>query len=79
MRDSRVLTGAQIVQSQFDRAADLVSIEPYMRQILKTPFRTVTVEVPVRMDDGQIQVLQAVIPLGSTTYHSGTPKNRTVQ
>jgi len=45
-----------IVESQFERAADLINLESYMRRILMRPFREVQVEVPVRMDDGRIEV-----------------------
>ena len=50
------MSGKAIVASQFDRAADLVNLDAYMRRILLTPFREVQVEVPVRMDDGRIEV-----------------------
>jgi glutamate dehydrogenase (NAD(P)+) len=50
------MSGKAIAQSQFDRAADLINLESYMRRILTAPFREVTVEVPVRMDDGRIEV-----------------------
>src|ERR1051325_3349531 len=49
-------SGRAIVQNQFDRAADLINLEAYMRKILMSPFREVQVEVPVRMDDGRIEV-----------------------
>src|SRR2546426_5295365 len=56
-RPSRApMSGRAIVQSQFDRAADLINLEAYMRKILMSPFREVQVEVPVRMDDGRIEV-----------------------
>src|SRR6185312_5246533 len=56
-RPSRApMSGRAIVQSQFDRAADLINLEAYMRKILCSPFREVQVEVPVRMDDGRIEV-----------------------
>src|ERR1700757_4887694 len=51
------MSGRAIAQSQFDRAADLINLETYMRRILMAPFREVQVEVPVRMDDGRIEVL----------------------
>src|SRR5205814_10269994 len=52
-RPSRApMSGRAIVQSQFDRAADLINLEAYMRKILMSPFRGVQVEVPVRMADG---------------------------
>ncbi len=50
------MSGKAIVQSQFDRAANLISLEAYMRRLLLTPFREVQVELPVRMDDGRIEV-----------------------
>jgi glutamate dehydrogenase (NAD(P)+) len=56
-RPSRApMSGRAIVQSQFDHAADLINLESYMRKILMSPFREVQVEVPVRMDDGRIEV-----------------------
>jgi glutamate dehydrogenase (NAD(P)+) len=50
------MSGKSIVASQFDRAANLIELEDYMRRILLSPFREVQVEVPVRMDDGRIEV-----------------------
>ncbi|MCC6573567.1 MAG: glutamate dehydrogenase [Planctomycetes bacterium] len=40
----------------FDSAADRLNMDPQLRSILKTPFREVTVAVPVRMDSGKIHV-----------------------
>jgi glutamate dehydrogenase (NAD(P)+) len=56
----------RIVSNQFDHAADLLGLEPYMRSLLQAPFRSVTVEVPVRMDDGRIEVFR-----GYRIQHSG--------
>ncbi len=42
--------------SQFERAANLINLDDYLRRILTRPFREVQVEVPVRMDDGRIEV-----------------------
>jgi glutamate dehydrogenase (NAD(P)+) len=50
------MSGKSITASQFDRAANLINLESYMRRILQSPFREVQVEVPVRMDDGRIEV-----------------------
>src|SRR5207237_1209399 len=36
--------------------ADVINLEQYMRHVLMHPFREVQVEVPVRMDDGRIEV-----------------------
>jgi glutamate dehydrogenase (NAD(P)+) len=50
------MSGKAIAQNQFDRAADLIGLESYMRRILSAPFREIQVEIPVRMDDGRIEV-----------------------
>ena len=41
----------------FDRAADHVGLSDEMRDVLRTTYREITVQVPVRMDDGRLQVL----------------------
>jgi glutamate dehydrogenase (NAD(P)+) len=43
-------------QRQFDIAADLLDLSPNLRRILRVPQRELTVNFPVRMDDGTIQV-----------------------
>ena len=53
------LSIGRIVINQFDRAADLIGLEDYLRRILSSPFRSVAVGVPVRMDDGRIEVFNA--------------------
>ncbi len=50
------MSGKAIVATHFEKAANLINLEAYMRRILLAPFREVTVEVPVRMDDGRIEV-----------------------
>ncbi len=42
--------------AQFDRVADLLSIEKDARDRIKYPKRALTVAVPVRMDDGRVEV-----------------------
>lgn len=42
--------------AQFDRVADLLSIETDARDRIKYPKRALTVAVPVRMDDGRVEV-----------------------
>ncbi len=58
-------TGA-IVENYFEAAADLIGLEKYMRELLCMPFRSVSVEVPVRMDDGDVQVFR-----GYRIQHNG--------
>jgi glutamate dehydrogenase (NAD(P)+) len=44
-------------QRQFDLAAEMLDLEPGLRQILRVPQRELTVRFPVKMDDGRIEVL----------------------
>ncbi|MDX6438883.1 MAG: glutamate dehydrogenase [Gaiellaceae bacterium] len=46
----------QAVTLFFDRAADHVGLGDEMREILRTSYRELTVQVPVRMDDGRLEV-----------------------
>jgi glutamate dehydrogenase (NAD(P)+) len=62
---SPMKTGA-IAKSQFDMAADLLGLEPYMRRLLRMPFRSVAVEVPFRKDDGSIELFR-----GYRVQHNG--------
>ncbi len=65
--DSKVSMGTRaITKNQFDVAADLIDLEGHMRRILAMPFRTVAVEVPVRMDHGGIEVFR-----GYRIQHNG--------
>jgi len=41
---------------QFDRAADLMELDSALRQWLNTSFRELSVRIPVRMDNGNVQV-----------------------
>jgi glutamate dehydrogenase (NAD(P)+) len=42
--------------SQFDAAADHLAIEPDLRAVLRVPQRELTVNFPVKMDDGSVRV-----------------------
>jgi len=43
---------------QFDRAADLLDLDPGIREILRRPKRQLIVSVPTKMDDGSIRVFE---------------------
>ena len=43
----------RIVDRNFEPAAERLGLGPEERLLLRTPFREVQVEVPVRMDDGR--------------------------
>jgi glutamate dehydrogenase (NAD(P)+) len=46
----------RLAVAQFDRAAGLMDLDPNLRQRLKLPDRSLVVSVPVRMDDGRVEV-----------------------
>ncbi|MBW3592344.1 MAG: glutamate dehydrogenase [Actinobacteria bacterium] len=50
----------------FDRAAAHIGLADEMRAVLRTTYRELTVQVPVRMDDGSLQVLT-----GYRVQHNG--------
>ena len=43
-------------QQQFDQSAELLDLEPAMREFLRYPMREMRVRLPVRMDDGHVEV-----------------------
>ncbi|MEO7296402.1 MAG: Glu/Leu/Phe/Val dehydrogenase [Candidatus Limnocylindria bacterium] len=45
-----------VAQSQFDHAADKLDLDAGMRRVLRVPQRELTVNFPVTMDDGSVQV-----------------------
>jgi len=56
----------EITTNQFDTAADLLGLNRSMRERLCHPFREVTVQVPVLMDNGDVEVF-----LGHRVQHNG--------
>jgi glutamate dehydrogenase (NAD(P)+) len=46
----------RLAVAQFDRAAELMNLDRNLRQRLKLPDRSLVVSVPVRMDDGRVEV-----------------------
>ena len=50
----------------FDAAADRLGLEDGLRQMLKRPWRELLVQVPVRMDDGRVNVFN-----GFRVQHNG--------
>jgi len=45
-----------VAQAQFDHAAELLTLDPGMRRVLRVPKRELTVNFPVTMDDGHVEV-----------------------
>ena len=50
----------------FDRAADRLNLSPGLREMLRNPWRELRVQIPVRMDDGRIEVF-----FGFRVQHNG--------
>lgn len=46
----------QNVVRQFNKAADLMNLDPDIRVILSSPMNEITVNFPVRMDDGKVRM-----------------------
>jgi glutamate dehydrogenase (NAD(P)+) len=46
------------VSRQFDKAADLLGLDPEIRKILSKPTNEIIVNFPVRMDDGRIEMFR---------------------
>jgi glutamate dehydrogenase (NAD(P)+) len=45
-----------VAQNQFDIAADALDLSPGLREVLRVPKRELTVNFPVKLDDGSIKV-----------------------
>ncbi|HYJ47923.1 MAG TPA: Glu/Leu/Phe/Val dehydrogenase [Pyrinomonadaceae bacterium] len=48
----------KIAKQQFDRAADYLELEDSMRRVLKSAKRQLVVAIPVKMDNGEVQVFE---------------------
>jgi glutamate dehydrogenase (NAD(P)+) len=47
-----------MAQAQFDRTADMLDLDRATRELLRAPLREYAVAVPVRMDDGKVEVFR---------------------
>lgn len=48
----------EMAQSQFDQVADMLRLDPEVREILRWPLREFHFRIPVRMDDGTLRVFE---------------------
>jgi glutamate dehydrogenase (NAD(P)+) len=55
---SETLNPFKIAQAQFDEAADVLQLDSAMRAFLRVPMRELHFSIPVKMDDGSVQVFQ---------------------
>ena len=54
----KTLNAFEMAQQQFDRVADLLHLDPPVREFLRWPMREFHFRIPVRMDDGEIRIFQ---------------------
>ena len=47
-----------MAQKQFDNVAELLKLDPQVREILRWPLREFSFRIPVRMDDGTLRMFQ---------------------
>jgi glutamate dehydrogenase (NAD(P)+) len=64
--ETREMNPQAIVDYNFDRAARHLGLNASQRRLLKEPFREVSVKVPVRMDDGTLEIFR-----GYRVQHNG--------
>lgn len=64
--ETREINPQAIVDYNFDRAARHLELNASQRRLLKEPFREVSVKVPVRMDDGTLEIFR-----GYRVQHNG--------
>jgi glutamate dehydrogenase (NAD(P)+) len=65
-QEAREMSPQAIVDYNFDRAARHLGLNASQRRLLKEPFREVSVKVPVRMDDGTLEIFR-----GYRVQHNG--------
>jgi glutamate dehydrogenase (NAD(P)+) len=53
---SEVLNPFDVAQAQFDEAAQMLGLEPALRELLRWPAREYKFTIPVKMDDGTTQI-----------------------
>ncbi|HWY69998.1 MAG TPA: Glu/Leu/Phe/Val dehydrogenase dimerization domain-containing protein [Terriglobales bacterium] len=59
-------TASSCIRRYFDAAADRLGLHAEMRKLLSVPFRELTVELPLRRDDGRLQLFR-----GYRVQHNG--------
>ena len=56
IKEPEVLNPFEVAVAQFDEAAQMLRLSPELRAILRKPKRELTVNFPVRMDDGRVEM-----------------------
>ena len=55
---TRPFNSYEIAQAQFDKVAALIGLDPATQDLLRHPLREYAFSIPVRMDDGRVQVFR---------------------
>lgn len=55
---TRPFNSFEMAQAQFDRVADVLNLDRATRDLLRVPMREYQFSIPVRMDDGRVQVFR---------------------
>ena len=56
--DNKSYNPFEVAQKQFDRAADLLELDKASRDLLRNPLREYHFSIPVRMDDGSVNIFR---------------------
>ena len=57
-KTTKAFNSFQIAQAQFDKVAELLGLDPAVRDLLRFPLREFQFAIPVRMDDGTTKVFR---------------------
>ncbi|MBI4760920.1 MAG: Glu/Leu/Phe/Val family dehydrogenase [Chloroflexota bacterium] len=55
---SEQINAFELAQKQFDHVAEMLNLNPGVREVLRWPMREYSFRIPVRMDDGTVRVFQ---------------------
>ncbi|MCK6538776.1 MAG: Glu/Leu/Phe/Val dehydrogenase [Anaerolineales bacterium] len=55
---SEQINAFELAQKQFDQVAEMLKLDPGVREVLRWPMREYSFRIPVRMDDGSLKVFQ---------------------
>ena len=58
MTEAQGFNPFEMARAQFDRIADIIGLDRSTRELLRTPLREFAFSIPVRMDDGKVQVFR---------------------
>ncbi len=67
MRIEEELNPFTIAMTQFEKAAEYMRLEPELREVLRSPRRSLFLSLPVKMDDGTVKVFE-----GYRVQHNST-------